>query len=403
MKRAATLLLTLALFAAGAASPAVGDKSDPKDPRTERDRVRREKAVAASRLDALKADAKDVEEALDNLDGFVEYQTNLLDDAKAAQTKAGLQVAEAQQRVEDMAVRIGEMDTAVKEAALRAYTSSGSESNLFSTLVSGSPADSLQHDVLYGLVAGDIASALDELAAAQADLQEAKRRADHAVVRAEKHRLKVESKIVDLQDAQAQQEELAVKVDERIDETLAEAAGLAILDASLSKQITARELALAAKVPTARITAKGEVKVPVLPVAPPMPTAVNGLVRVNGITVDASIGQAIAQLVAEAAADGINLSGGGFRSAQAQIDTRRANCGSSNYEIWLKPSSQCRPPAARPGHSMHEKGLAVDFACNGELISNYSHWCYAWISGHAPRVGLRNRGVEAWHWSTNGN
>ena len=40
---------------------------------------------------------------------------------------------------------------------------------------------------------------------------------------------------------------------------------------------------------------------------------------------------------------------------------RRANCGSSNYAIYQMPASACSPPTARPGTSMHEQGLAIDF------------------------------------------
>ena len=98
------------------------------------------------------------------------------------------------------------------------------------------------------------------------------------------------------------------------------------------------------------------------------------------------------------------MSGGGFRSAQAQINLRRAHCGSSDYDIWEKPSARCSPPTARPGFSLHEKGLAIDVRCNGHLISRYSDPCFAWMAEHAPKVGLHNDVThrEAWHWSTTG-
>jgi LAS superfamily LD-carboxypeptidase LdcB len=124
---------------------------------------------------------------------------------------------------------------------------------------------------------------------------------------------------------------------------------------------------------------------------------------VGGITVDASIADALARLLAAAAADGFVLGGGGYRSADAQIAVRRNNCGSSSYDIWQKPASQCHPPAARPGMSMHERGLAIDFTCNGALIGSYSSACYGWLRTHAPGFGFRNRPGEPWHWSPNGH
>lgn len=71
-----------------------------------------------------------------------------------------------------------------------------------------------------------------------------------------------------------------------------------------------------------------------------------------------------------AAADGFALGGGGYRSAEQQIAVRRNNCCTSEYAIWQMSASQCNPPAARPGTSMHERGLAVDFTCSGALIGS---------------------------------
>ena len=54
---------------------------------------------------------------------------------------------------------------------------------------------------------------------------------------------------------------------------------------------------------------------------------------------------------------------------------------------------------------MHERGLAVDFTCDGHLVSSYSNPCFAWLQDHAPSLGLHNDVThrEAWHWSVNGN
>lgn len=98
------------------------------------------------------------------------------------------------------------------------------------------------------------------------------------------------------------------------------------------------------------------------------------------------------------------MCGGGYRSSQGQIETRRNNCGDGNYNIYDKPASQCSPPTARPGSSMHEQGLAVDFTCNGGgAISSRSSSCYQWMNGNASSYGFYNLPSEPWHWSTNGN
>ncbi len=51
---------------------------------------------------------------------------------------------------------------------------------------------------------------------------------------------------------------------------------------------------------------------------------------------------------------------------------------------------------------MHERGLAIDFTCNGSLISGHGNPCYQWLSAHAAAYGFYNLPSEAWHWSVNG-
>src|SRR5690606_34197909 len=88
-------------------------------------------------------------------------------------------------------------------------------------------------------------------------------------------------------------------------------------------------------------------------------------------------------MLAAAAADGLQLCGGGYRSPQEQIELRRQNCGTSDYAVYEMPSSQCTPPTARPGSSNHEQGLAVDFNCGGSLIESHSNPCFQWMDAHA--------------------
>ncbi len=133
---------------------------------------------------------------------------------------------------------------------------------------------------------------------------------------------------------------------------------------------------------------------------PSAPVAPSETVVVNGIRVHESLAGPLTALLADARADGIVLGGWGYRSSADQIRLRRAHCGSSEYAIWRMPSSQCRPPTARPGASMHERGLAVDFTCNGRPIAGTR--CFRWLQANGARYGLYNLQSEPWHWSTNG-
>jgi len=121
--------------------------------------------------------------------------------------------------------------------------------------------------------------------------------------------------------------------------------------------------------------------------------------NVRGIWVHESLADQLELLLSAAAADGFSLSGGGYRDPAQQQRLREANCPDPNNS----PASSCRPPTARPGQSMHERGLAVDFTHQGRIISSRSNPAYRWLSANASRFGLQNLPSEPWHWSTNGN
>jgi hypothetical protein len=126
--------------------------------------------------------------------------------------------------------------------------------------------------------------------------------------------------------------------------------------------------------------------------------AAASLTTVRGITVHSSIAGQVGALVSAAETDGVTLSGTGYRSSGQQIALRRAHCGTTRYAIYEAPPSSCSPPTARPGTSMHERGLAIDF----EGCASRSSACWRWLRAHADEFGFYNLPSEPWHWSTNG-
>ncbi len=106
-------------------------------------------------------------------------------------------------------------------------------------------------------------------------------------------------------------------------------------------------------------------------------------------------------LLADAAAAGYPMCGGGYRDPAEQIALREAHCGSSYYAIYEAPSSSCSPPTARPGTSNHEQGLAVDFTCGSGTMSSGSG-CFSWMESNANSYGFYNLPSEPWHWSNDG-
>jgi peptidoglycan hydrolase-like protein with peptidoglycan-binding domain len=137
--------------------------------------------------------------------------------------------------------------------------------------------------------------------------------------------------------------------------------------------------------------------------SPGASAATPDIVSVRGIRVARSIAPRVSALLDAASSAGVELGGWGYRSSARQIELRRRHCGTTHYDIYDKPSSQCHPPTARPGRSMHERGLAIDFTYRGGSISDHRNPGYQWLAANAGRFGLFNLPSEPWHWSTTGN
>lgn len=105
----------------------------------------------------------------------------------------------------------------------------------------------------------------------------------------------------------------------------------------------------------------------------------------------------VVNLLNDAKKENILLSGSGSRSTLEQQSLRvKHGCPDPKTK-----SSKCTPPTARPGHSMHESGLAIDFRCNNQKMTS-SDECYKWLKTNASKYGLKNLASEPWHWSTTG-
>jgi len=166
---------------------------------------------------------------------------------------------------------------------------------------------------------------------------------------------------------------------------------------------------LAARLYVDAIAAGGSAEPILLPDGTWIP-AVNGLptkadmVQIPGTTlwVHHLIAPEVAAMVEAAFSDGIVLGGSSFRDTNRQIELRRSHCGSSFDAVFNAPSSSCSPPTARPGLSMHERGLAIDFTEGGRTLRRSSA-AFAWLSEHAAEYGFFNLPSESWHWSVNGH
>ena len=339
--------------------------------RAQREQVRRKRAAAAAAIDALRAEDAEVTAALQVLNAEVTSGSQAL--AAAEEAFASARAAEAA-----TAAEIATLRRSLRAMAVREYIG-GASTDAGTAFPDADPAEQVRRAVLAELALGSARETADRLSAAREDFELARQRA-------EVERDNVRTRVAALRAARDRQAAVAARVDQRIEVRLAEAASLARLDQQLGAQLARQQAALAARNPGSRAGAGR-------PVSGRVP-----LRTVRGITVHADIADRLESLLAAAEADGLIFGGGGYRDPEDQWAVRRRNC----PDPANSPPSACRPPTARPGYSMHERGLAIDFTHGGSTVRSGSP-AYRWLSGNAGRYGLRNMPGEPWHWSTNGN
>jgi peptidoglycan hydrolase CwlO-like protein len=380
------MFLGLMLLLASA-SPA-GAQSDPS---AKRRQVQQQRAKKAAEVNALKASDDELEQALDTLNGNLRSQEAAAADARReadAASQRAIAARAEQQRATDALRKI---QAAMRQVAVDAYVRGPQAPAV--AVASDSLSDMVLREHLLEHAVGKTTELADQLRALGEDLALKRKAADDAVAQALARKRQMDSQLGQLASARAAKQRLADGVEARLEKALAEADSLAAVDKQLAQQIAARQAALARRAGPSSGRSSGASR----------PSSAGSLSTVRGITVASSIADNLEALLNASDGAGLNLGGQGYRSSEGQVATRRANCGSSDYDIYEKPASQCSPPTARPGQSMHEQGLAVDFTNNGRIISSRSDPAFIWLKGNAGRYGFYNLPSEPWHWSTNGN
>ncbi len=384
--------LALAVAAAGSSAGAAGQSA-----RTQRAEVRAQQAQVAAQVDALQGDQSQIEAALGALDENVRGQQALLDDANRQVEASRAEEAAAEAEIDATSAEIEALRSQVVAYAVDAYISPPEE-DVLRRLEASTAQEDANRRAMMEMRGGRDSALLDRMKAAQQKLEDERTRAEAARQSAEAAAAEADAALASLGTARSQQEEFATQVRARLDDRLADAAYLSRVDADLGARVAAEEAALAAAVkkvapPKSGGSGGGTPRVTVK--RPP-------LVTVGGITVAASIGDQLKQLLAAASADGIFLRGYGWRDSSNQVALRGQNCGWSEYQLYEMPPDQCSPPTARPGSSMHEQGLAIDFSVGTEFIESRSDPAYVWLAANAGRFGFLNLPSEPWHWSTTG-
>jgi peptidoglycan hydrolase CwlO-like protein len=361
--------------------------------------VRSQAAAVAAELDVIEAEDAEIQAALATIQTNVAGQQVVVNAANDAAEGAAADVAASETAIAELEGEIVVLDRAADQVVIDAYIDPPLDHAL-DIFKSETLVDATVKSAIVEIQTEADANAIEQLDQAQSELEVEKAGLEELAAAANEKKAEADAAMAELETALAQQTQFATEVENRLNDKLAEAQSLATSDAALSQQILAEQAALAAALQAAEAQPSGSPST----VSP----APGGLATVTcpgggSITVAGTIASQVQGLLDASFADGVTLCGGGYRDPQAQIELRMAHCGTSDYAIYEMPSSQCSPPTARPGSSMHEQGLAIDFTCNGGGTVSSGSSCFSWLSDHAAEYGLFNLPSEPWHWSTNGN
>jgi len=390
-------------------------------------------------LDDLGDETRGASTALAELETNVATQEAELDEATRAHQEAEAELVDAIQAVADAQLRIEDLNRRADELVVQAFVSPPSD-NALDAFRADSLSDASVKQAVIEIQADTDADLLDQLDEAHEDMEVQQANETAAEAAAEARRAEAAQELADVEAALAQQQDFAADLEERLNAKLAEAESLKEFDKALSDRLVREQAEVARRIRAMQEAAERQRRAqeaaaraaaaraaaaaneppppasapdsaPRIPAAPPasvVTRAPGGLATVTcphggSITVAGSIADNVQALLNAAARDGVSLCArSGWRSTEKQIQLRREHCGSSNYAIYYMPASRCSPPTARPGTSNHERGLAIDFSCNGGGAITRGNECWDWLVAHAGEYGLYNLPSEPWHWSTNG-
>lgn len=393
--------LVFAAFFVGASAIAVDAQQEDEqrldELKEEREQLQAELAASAAQVDASQASFEDVVAALDNINGLVDLQEARLADAEQAVRSAEALVEQAEARRAQIDVEMAELTGAVADLAVSSFTGESGENgeDLTALLLNEDPTEAARRRSLVQLQTGNLGDTLDRMRQLGTEAEQVEADRARAVEAALVNRTEVQQRRGELESALESQTQLVLDVEARLESRLAEAQFLEELDSDLAAEIRQQEEEIARRI-RAEAAAKAAAEAARRAAAQPAPVAASSadITLVEGFNVHTSVASQVGQMIRDARAAGVSLTGYGWRSPQRTAELRVIN---GCPDVHTSPPSSCRIPTARPGQSMHERGLAIDFQ---------SCWrgsaCFVWLSNNARNYGFFNLPSESWHWSTNG-
>ena len=375
-------------------------------------------------VDLAQADVNEVLEAFDQLKLLVNDQRADLDQAELALAAAEASVEAALHRQLSLDAQHEELGLRVIDLIVQTYIGHDAlVEGSYGLVRTGDIYDAARIRVLIGAALGDLNVTADQLRALTIDAELALREFQRAEELRDVRRIESERALEDLLDAVEQEAIILTELEYVLDALLYEQAAMEEWNAAAAADAKATADRVTSvireqdrieselqrrKEEEERRRREAEERARRLREGTAGQPGDNNidpseLTWVGGIQVHESIANKVQDLLEHAARDGLRLTGWGYRTAASQIALRRQNCGTSEWAIYQRPAYQCRPPTARPGRSMHERGLAIDFMYNGRSINSRNTAGYRWLAANANDYGLFNLPSEPWHWSTNGN
>lgn len=411
-----SLTLAIALVVLLVVSVLVSPPTAAQEASPEGERPGDQQALVSIDVDVLRSDNVVVTGTLTEVRENVAAQKAQLTTAQAAIDAAQADLAAADAALAETRAELDEVGVATDEVVVEMFVNPPAESALES-LSSDTVMDAtVKQSILDRQTNSDVAE-LDEYLALKQQLEAEEAEREQAAEAAEGAEAEAAAALADVEAAVGQQAAFAAEVERRLEQRLAEADALQDVDPARAEEIRAREAEIAAALReldaevqaeraqerAAELAEIAEANKGITGIKP-VPGGVTDVACPAGGTVQVAgdIAAAVERLLADAHEAGISMCGYGYRDPADQIAVRRANCGTSNYAIYQAPSSYCSPPTARPGTSMHEQGLAIDFTVGGGTIGSGTS-AYSWLRSNAVNYGLYNLPGEPWHWSVDGN
>ena len=416
-RRSLGVTLTVAALALGLSAPQVASSAPSQSLEKQREQVRAERARVAAQIDTSEASLEEIDDALQVIEENLRAQEAALTQIEGQVAQAEKDIADAEAAIVRLDQEIAALRVEMRRRAVAAYVSPTAD-DVLSVLETNDFTSAAARKFYIELRSQGDADVADRLAGATDDIAHEREKAEEARQVAEAKRVEQAERTDAVDAARADQQRLSDNMQATIDAQIARSLDLAETDRELSAKIAEQQAALAARLAAERAAREEAARQASRRAAqstssdggeplPPLSgggstSSGNGGVAVCSVPsisggVNCQVQDRVLSMINAARADGVNLSGSGYRDAARQIALRKSHCGSSYYAIYQMSAGSCSPPTAKPGSSQHEIGLAIDFSnCSRGSAS------FGWLKANAASFGFYNLPSESWHWSTSG-